>query len=141
MGLRGRTRWWGRSVLAIIAGLFVLSSIAEGVELAVVIAILGAAIQDEAGYFAIRNQTGVLVAKLVYNTVAAVAAGAVTAWIAGRAATRHAVVLATLQLGLFIWGMTASRYAGTTPSWVWLPLVPLMGAGIVLGARMTERRS
>ena len=130
-----------RSILAIAGGLFVLSLVAEGIELTIVTALNGSFTQEPAVYFAVRNRPAVLVAKLVYNTGAALLAGYVAAWIAGRAAFAHGVVLAAIQSALFVWGMMFSEFAGTTPTWAWVTLLPLMGAGILFGAHVLGSRS
>jgi len=124
-----------RSFLAILAGLVVLTLVAETIEVAIFAALHGEFTQDPAVYFGVRNRPGVLVAKLFYNSGAAFLAGYVAAWVAGRAALLHGAVLAVIQLSLFVWGMMYSEYAGTTPTWAWVALVPLMGIGILLGAR------
>jgi len=129
-----------RSILAIMSGLFLLSLVAEGIELAVVTALHGSFTQDQALYFGIRNRPAVLGAKLVYNTGAAFLAGYAAAWVAGRAAVLHGTILAIIQLALFVWGMAFSEFAGTTPLWAWLTLVPLMAAGILLGAFVQNRQ-
>jgi hypothetical protein len=108
--------------------------------MAVVTALNGSFTQDQTLYFQIRNRPAVLMAKLVYNTGAAFLAGCATAWIAGRAALLHAAILATVQLAAFVWGMVFSEFAGTTPVWAWLTLIPLMTGGILLGAQFQNRR-
>jgi hypothetical protein len=130
-----------RSLAAIAAGLIVLSAIAEGIEFAIVTALHGAVTQDQAVYLGIRNQTPVLLAKLIYNTAAAGAAGYVTALVAGRRELLHGTILALIQLSLFAWAMLFSEFAGTTPTWNWLILMPLMGGGILLGARRRSKRT
>lgn len=130
-----------RSILAIAGGLFVLSLVAEGIELAIVTALNGSFTEDPAVYFGVRNRLPVLLAKLGYNTGAAFLAGYVAAWVAGRAAVAHGAVLVVIQSALFVWGMVFSEFAGTTPTWVWVTLLPLMGAGILFGAHVLGSRS
>ena len=124
-----------RSVLSVVVGLAVLSLVAEGIEVAIVTAVHGASAMSSPDiYFAVRNHTGILVAKFFYNTGSACLAGYVAAWIAGRAPGAHGAALALIQTAMFIWGMALSEFAGTTPVWVWVPLIPLMGAALWLGA-------
>ena len=132
----GRIRWRSDgSVLSVLAGLAVLSIIAEGIEVAIVSAVHGAStMSSPETYFAARNHTGILVAKFFYNTAAAGLAGYAAAWIAGRAPRAHGAGLALIQTALLVWGMVFSTYAGTTPAWVWVPLIPLMGGALWLGA-------
>ena len=128
-----------RSIVGIVAGLLVITLIAEGIEFALVSALNGGVETDQERYFAIRNQTGVLIAKLFYNSLAAFAGGYAAARVAGRAALYHGIALAAIQTATFVWGMTLSEFAGTTPLWAWLALTVLMIAFIVLGARMQEK--
>ncbi len=127
-----------RSVLGIAAGLVAISIVAEGVEILLVSALHGGMVSDETTYWSVRNRPAVLGLKLVYNTLAAVVGGYLCARIAGRAHLAHGAVLAGIQLVLFVWGMTASEFAGTTPAWVWITLCVTMTAGILAGA--TRRR-
>jgi hypothetical protein len=129
-----------RSVFAIVCGLFILSVVAEGIEFAIVTALHGSLTDDPQVYLTIRNRPPILAAKLAYNTAAAVLAGYATGWIAGRAPLVHGAILAIIQLSFFVWGMLFSQYAGTTPAWAWITLVPLMGAGICLGTFIQARR-
>ena len=129
-----------RSILGVVAGLIAISVIAEGVELLLVMALHGGAVTDPDVYWKVRNQTPVLGLKLVYNTLAAGVGGYLAAWIAGYRYLAHGTMLAIVQLVLFIWGMVASEYAGTTPAWVWITLCMTMSAAILLGARLRDAR-
>lgn len=129
-----------RSILAIVCGLMALSLVAEGMEFAIVTALHGSLTDDPSVYFGIRNRPPVLASKFIYNTGAALLAGYTAAWVAGRARLAHGAVLAVIQLALFSWGMNYSEYAGTTPAWAWVTLLPLMGGGICLGAFVQTRQ-
>lgn len=125
-----------RSILGVVAGLIAISVIAEGIELLLVTVLHGGAVTDPDVYWKVRNRTPVLGLKLVYNTLAAGVGGYLVAWIAGHRHLAHGAALAIVQLVLFVWGMTASEYAGTTPAWVWITLCVTMSASILLGARL-----
>ena len=127
-----------RCVAAVFVGLVVLSFIAESVEVALVSYMHGAMPAPE-DYFDVRNQPAILWAKFVYNTVAAVIAGFATAWIAFRHEMKASLALAALQTALFVWGMTASEFAGSLAAWVWIPVSALMAAGIVMGAWLNRK--
>lgn len=124
-----------RSILGVLTGLIAISVIAEGIEFLLVTALHGRAVTDPDVYFEVRNRPLVLGLKLVYNTLAAGVGGYLAAWIAGHKHLAHGAALAGVQLVLFVWGMTASEYAGTTPAWAWITLCVTMSAAILLGAR------
>lgn len=124
-----------------LAGLFLITLIAESIEFGLVAAINGGIITDQNVYFAIRNRPPVLACKLVYNTVAAIAGGFVCAWVAGRMPMFHASLLAAIQTAGFIYGMAFSEFASTTPQWMWIALTFITIAGILFGARLQANRS
>lgn len=124
-----------RSVAGVLIGLILISLIAEPIEIFIVTR-LGGELGDTEGYFAVRNQTPVLIAKFCYNGLAAFAGGYGAAWIAGRRWVLHGGILAVLQTATFVWGMTASAFAGTTPVWAWVPLTFIMIGGILGGAAL-----
>jgi len=68
-----------RSIIAVLGGIGLASLVVEALEFTLVNAVAGGTIADMAGYFAVRNQPAVLGAKLVYNTLAAVLGGYMTA--------------------------------------------------------------
>lgn len=125
-----------RTVAGVLAGLVLISVIAEGIEFGLVTLLHGSVTQDPEVYFGVRNQPGVLAFKLVYNTFAALAGGFVCAWIADRMEVMHGMLLAIVQTAGFIYGMTASPYAHTTPMWMWIALIVVSAVGIVWGARL-----
>ncbi len=129
-----------RGILSVAAGLVAISVIAEGVEILLVSALHGGLVSDETTYWSVRNRPAVLGLKLLYNTLAAAVGGYLCAWIAGHRQLAHAAVLAGIQLLLFIWGMTASEFAGTTPAWAWITLCVTMTAAILWGAMLWRAR-
>jgi len=129
-----------RTVGGVLAGLVLISMIAEGIEFVLVTALHGSVTMDPDTYFAIRNRPGVLAFKLVYNSVAALAGGFVCAWIAGRMEMLHGLLLAAVQTAGFIYGMTASPFAHTTPLWMWIVLTVLTAAAVFFGAHIRVRK-
>lgn len=111
-----------RFALGVFAGLLVISLIAEGIEFSLVTLVHRGVTMDEQVYFGIRNQPWFLLLKFIYNGIALYVGG----WLAARIASRWnwncALTLALIQTGAFIWGMTLSEYAGTTPAWAWVLL-------------------
>ena len=92
-----------------------------------------------AGYFAVRNQPGILGAKLVYNTPAASLGGYMTAKVAGRAKMAHAGVAALGQTAALVWGFTVGEYAAYTPVWMRIALVALTGPAMFAGGAVRAR--
>jgi hypothetical protein len=130
-----------RSVLGVFLGLMLISLIAEGIEFLLVALVHGSITTDQEVYFEIRNRPALLGIKFIYNSVAGLAGGYVTAWIASRAPIWHGVFLAAVQLSGFIYGMTASPYASTTPMWAWIGLAGTMTPMIVFGSWLRCRRA
>lgn len=130
-----------RSVLGVFLGLMLISLIAEGIEFLLVALVHGSITTDQEVYFEIRNRPALLGIKFIYNSVAGLAGGYVTAWIARRAPIWHGVFLAAVQLSGFIYGMTASPYASTTPMWAWIGLAGTMTPMIVFGSWVRCRRA
>lgn len=130
-----------RSVAAILAGLLLITVIAEGIEFGLVTFLRGGDTNpDFAEYFGVRNRPWVLGLKVVYNNLAALAGGFLCAWIAGRRALAHGVALAVAQVAGLVYGMTVSAYASWTPMWMWWALILLMAPAIVLGAWLRGRK-
>lgn len=123
-----------RGIVGVLAGIAVISIVVETLEFTLVSALAAGAIDDMDGYFAVRNQPGVLAAKVVYNTLAAVLGGYVTAKIAGASEMKYASVAASLQTFALIYGMKGSEYGPFTPTWMWVVLILLTGPAILLGA-------
>jgi hypothetical protein len=128
-----------RSLGAVLGGLAVISLVVEALEFSLVTAVSGGRVSDMGQYFAVRNQTGILAAKLVYNTVAGVLGGYVTARVAMADEMRHAAAAAAAQTVALIWGFTAGEFASYTPIWMRIALVILMGPAMMVGAAVRAR--
>jgi hypothetical protein len=128
-----------RSLGAVLGGLGVISLVVEALEFSLVTAASGGRVTDMGEYFAVRNQTGILAAKLVYNTVAAVLGGYVTARVAMADEMRHAAAAAAAQTAALVWGFTAGEFASYTPIWMRIALVILMGPAMMVGAAVRAR--
>ena len=122
-----------RSAGAVVAGVAVISFMVEPLEFTLVNATANQPITDMASYFAARNQPGMLAAKLVYNTLAALLGGYLTAKIAGSEEMKHAALAAAVQTTALIWGFTVSEYAEFTPLWTRIALVLLTGPAMLAG--------
>ncbi len=122
-----------------LGGIGLVSIVVETLEFTLVNAVAGGTILDMAGYFAVRNRPVILGAKLVYNTLAAVLGGYMTAKVAGTREMAHAGVAALVQTAALIWGFTAGEYAAFTPAWMRIALVLLTGPAMLAGASIRAR--
>ena len=128
-----------RSLGAVLGGLGVISLVVEALEFSLVTAASGGRVNDMSQYFAVRNQTGILAAKLVYSSVAAILGGYVTARVAMVNEMRHAAAAAAAQTVALIWGFSGGEFAAFTPIWVRIALIVLMGPAIMVGAAVRAR--
>lgn len=125
-----------RSLLAVVAGLALISGVVEAIEFGLVTLVNGGPTMDSELYYEIRNRPWFLAVKLGYNTAAAVGAGFLAAAIAGRAYVAHGLALGLVQTLAFGWALTQPDLSRWTPGWVWAALIVSTFAGIVLGARL-----
>ena len=125
-----------RSLIAVLGGIALVSLIVEPLEFTLVNATATGPIADMDGYFAVRNQPGILAAKVVYNALAAVLGGFMTAKLAGGQEMRHAGIAALAQTAALIWGFTAGEYAPYTPVWMRVTLVLVTGPAMMAGAKI-----
>jgi len=123
-----------RSLIAVLGGILLVSVVVELLEFTLVNARAGGGITDMAGYFAVLNQPVMLGARPVYNTLAALLGGYLTARIAGHREILHGMAAAGLKTGALIWGFTAGEYAALTPVWMRVALVLLTGPAMIAGA-------
>ena len=129
-----------RSIIAVFIGLMLISILVEGIEFGLVSLLNGGmpSTEDPEAYFAIRNQTGVLLLKLFYNTIGAVIGGYVTGWISGEH-PRHGFALAIIQTIALIYGMF-SEFGVYTPIWMWILLILLTFPAIISGSYLRNRQ-
>lgn len=123
-----------RSIFSLLAGLIFISFIVESVEFTIVTIANGGVTTDPEVYQAIRNQTWVLVTKLIYNFVAAFAGGFLGAKLAGYAPLKHGIILSAAQSLAFLWALTQPEIYASTPVEMWAMLIALTCLGIVAGA-------
>ena len=128
-----------RSIVAVLGGIGLISIVVEALEFSLVNAVAGGAITDMQGYFAVRNQPGILIAKLGYNSVGGVLGGYLTAKVSGRQEMQHAWAAAILQTAGLVWGFTGGEFAAFTPVWMRIALVLLTGPAMLVGASIRAR--
>ena len=129
----------GRGLIAILGGIGLVSLVTQLLEFTLVGAAAGGQLTDMAHYFEVRNRPSILAAGLVYNTVAAVLGGYVTAKIAGQHEMAHARIAALVLTASLIYGFTAGEYARFTPGWMRVALIMLTGPAMLAGAMVRER--
>ena len=130
-----------RTAGAVVGGVALISLLVEPLEFTLVNAIADQPIQDMAGYFAVRNRPGMLAAKLVYNTLAAILGGYITARIAQTEELKHGALAAAVQTTALIWGFTAGEYASAMPVWMRIAIVLVMGPAMMAGAWIRAQAS
>jgi len=133
------------SILAVVVGLAIITLLTEIIEMLVISVSseksLTELASNQSEYFAIRNQPLNIGLKLFYNTLAAFVGGYICALIAKKQSMKHCIALAFIQTAGFIYGMTLSEYADTTPLWLWFSLLILTVAGILLGGNFRSKRA
>lgn len=131
-------------VIGIVAGLFAITLVAESIEFTTVWLVSGESVTalttEQEMYFAIRNQWGILLFKGVYNLLAAVVGGYVTAWIAGFHRNLAAYILIAIQSLSLIWAGFFSELASTGPTWMWIMLLIVTPIGIYAGYRFKAEK-
>ena len=128
-----------RSVIAVLAGMGLVSILVELLEVALVSAVAGGTVTDMASYFAVKNRPVMLGAQIGYTSFAAVLGGYVTARVAGTREILHGGVAALGKTMALAWGFTAGEYAGFTPVWMRMLLVLVTGLAMLTGASIRAR--
>ena len=116
-----------RSLLAILAGIAVLTITSFAIEAAV------NPLLTKAFPAALRIVT------LVYTMACVAAGGYVTAWLARRAQVRHALIMGVIESALTILAMLS--FAGHAPLWSWIAGIVLTTPAAWLGGLHRTRRS
>ena len=123
-----------RSLFAALLGVGFVSLLVEVLEFALVNAYAGARIADMGTYLAVRNEPLLLGAKVVYNTLAALLGGYITAKVAVGEEMPHAMIAAAVKTAALVWGFTTDELAGDTPVWMMIALLVTTGPGMLAGA-------
>jgi hypothetical protein len=122
-----------RSIIAVLAGVAVVSLLVEPLELTLVRAVAGGPIASEAEYFAVRNRPMILAVRVVLTAMAGLLGGYVAAKIAGAREMAHVKVAAALQTAALVNGMVFGAYAAATPRWAWLAMIAVTAPAMLGG--------
>jgi hypothetical protein len=133
---------WIRSILSIIAGLVVITVVAEGIEYLIVSVIMGIESDpnNPAPYFNARNQPLILGLKHVYNFASGFAGGYAAARIAGYKESVHGWVLMSVQALAILWAVTQPDMAQWMPLWAWGTVAIATVGGVFFGVRFRVGR-
>lgn len=128
-----------RGIIGVLGGLMLYMVISEVLETALVAATTEARPTDIASYYAARNRSSILGAKLVYNTLTAVWSGYMTAKVASQDEMYYGKMAAFVQTVELAWRFLAGEYAGFTPAWMRAFLVLTTGPAMLAGASIRAR--
>ena len=128
-----------RSLVAVLGGLLFLFMIGQILELVIVRSAAAAPLENIEQYMAVRSRTGVLIALLVSQAVAALLAGYMTAKLASVTEMTHAAMAAAMQTALLVWGFTVGENAGLTPVWMRIATVLVTAPAMLAGASVRAK--
>ena len=132
-----------RSILAVAAGLVVLTLISFAIEMAVdplLIRLFPAALPNGA---ALAGNLPARLLMVAYTTLAIAAGGYVTAWIARRSQLIFAAIMGAIEVAFTLYVMVAAPFheANPAPQWIWIPAVILMIPAACLGAAIWGKQA
>jgi hypothetical protein len=105
-----------RSVLAVLAGIVVLTALSFAIEAAVNPLLMRMfSLPNEA---ALNQNVAVKVVTFAYSALCVAAGGYVTAWIARRSPVQHGLVMGAVEVALAILAMM--KFPDQAPRWAWL---------------------
>jgi len=126
-----------RLILGILTTMVVLTIIVESIEFLIVKTVSGKTMEylsnNQSEYFAIRNQTWILVLKAVYTFLAALLAGWLGSKITQYLQKSLFITIVFLQGVVFLYAMLFSEFKDTLPIYYWLLLLTLVLSGFYLG--------
>ncbi len=132
-----------RSVLAVVAGLVVLTITSFAIEWAVDPLLLRLFPRALPNASALNTNLYASLFMYFYTGLSVAAGGYVTAWIAGRSPGRHAIALGVVELALTIGAMEAAVVQTPLRNWIIgiVMVVPAAWLGGFLRARQNARRA
>jgi len=132
-----------RSILAVLAGIVVLTAASFAIEAVanpLLMRLFPQALPTEA---ALGASFAVRVFGLAYTTFSIAVGGYVTAWIARRAQLTHAAIMGAIEVAFTLYVMIAAPFAEAqrAPRWGWILGMILMIPAACLGAAIRVRRA
>jgi hypothetical protein len=132
-----------RLFLGVIISMLVLSVIVEGVEFLIVRMVSGQSMEylsnNQLAYFEIRNQTWILVLKILYTFLTAFLAGWLGSRITKQLQSPLLVTMALVQGLAFLYAMFLSEFKNTLPTYYWLLLLAVVLCGIYYGHKINNK--
>ena len=131
-----------RSILAVVAGLVVLTIVSFAIEAAVdplLLHLFPRALPDAA---ALAGSVPARLFMLAYTMFSIAVGGYVTAWIARRSQLTHAAVMGAIELAFTLYVMIAMPFAEVHPAprWVGITAMILIIPAACLGAAIRARQ-
>jgi hypothetical protein len=132
-----------RSVLAVLAGIVVLTIVSFGIEAAadpLLMHLFPGALPNAA---ALSSNFSARLLMLAYTTFAIGLGGYVTAWIANRARIWHAAIMGVVEVAFTLYIMVAAPFpeANQAPRWGWIAGMILMVPAAALGGCIRARKT
>ena len=132
-----------RSILAVVAGLVVLTIVSFAVEAAadpLLMHLFPGALPDAA---ALAGNFPARLFMLAYTTFSIVVGGYVTAWIARRSQLTHAAIMGAIEVAFTLYVMIAAPFseARNAPRWGWIAGMILMVPAACLGAAIRAKQA
>jgi len=121
-----------RGLVAVLGGLAVTRLLTLPLEITLVNALAQQPVQTAGEFAAVLNSPAMMVARILYTTVAAILGGYITARIAAHDPMRYTLIAAAFQSMSLIAGFAAG-YAVPSPLWIRVVLVIVSTGGIVAG--------
>jgi len=131
-----------RSILAVFAGLVVLTLVSFAIEMVADPLLMHLFPQTLPDAAALAENLSVRLFMLVYTTFSIALGGYVTAWIARRAQLVHAAILGVLEVAFTLYVMIAAPFheAHPAPRWVWITGAFVMIPAACLGAAIQTKQ-
>ena len=132
-----------RSILAVVAGLIVLTIVSFAIEAAadpLLMHLFPGALPDAA---ALAGNFPARLFMLAYTTFSIVVGGYVTAWIARRSQLTHAAIMGAIEVAFTLYVMIAAPFseARNAPRWGWIAGMILMVPAACLGAAIRAKQA
>lgn len=127
-----------RLILGVLTALVVLTIVVESIEFLIVKTTSSKSMKylsnNQSEYFTIRNQTWILVLKVIYTFLSAFLAGWIGARITKHLQAAFFITIVILQGASFLYAMFFSEFKDSLPIFYWLLLLILVLSGLFIGS-------